>query len=144
MEEASGIWKNGEQNAVHDWRVKTNNSDIHGTAIPERPPLPLTTELPTVAGGVPSPYATQFAPGALPEAETIRLPRPGERDPIANLARSTLLELDESLPPARRFIIRLRRRGYLRGCVLIVVARLRAVIADEIARQLSGGEDAQR
>jgi|GEM_PF-1197301 len=117
----------------------TTTSTDNSAAVPGNPAAEYTTERPTIAGSVPPALTGRMQPGAMPAAETMRLPRPGERDPIAGLARSTLLELDDSLPPAKRFIIRLRRRGFQRGCTLIVIDRLRAVLAAEIEQQLGAG-----
>jgi len=108
-----------------------NNATEHG-----KPAAQFTTELPTVAGTVPSALTGQFQRGPTLPSEYGRLPRPGEREPISGLARSTLLELNESLPATERFIIRIRRRGKARGSTLIVADRLRSVLAKEVERQL--------
>lgn len=65
-----------------------------------------------------------------------RLPRPGERDPIAGLGRSTLIEMNNALPVSEQFIIHLLQAGKERGSTIIVADRLRAALAREVERQL--------
>jgi hypothetical protein len=107
-------------------------------------PAAISMGLPTVAGAVPSDLAGHLQQGPALQSEYGRLPRPGEREPISGLARSTLLELNESLPINERFIIRIRRRGKARGSTLIVADRLRAVLAREVAQQFGGGMEGGR
>jgi hypothetical protein len=64
-----------------------------------------------------------------PEPELMRLPRPGERDPITSSSRQWLIDMDASLPASERFLFRIRRRGYQRGVVFVNVAKLRAFMA---------------
>lgn len=116
--------------------MSANNSNNNSTTEHGKTAAQFTTELPTVAGAVPPALARQFQQGPAMPSEYGRLPRPGEREPISGLARSTLLELNESLPSGERFIIHLRRRGKARGSTLIVADRLRAVLAKEVERQL--------
>ena len=48
--------------------------------------------------------------------ETFRLPRPGERDPYFGLPRTAYYELEKA---GEIRLVRLRKRGYLRGTTLI-------------------------
>ena len=83
----------------------------------------------TVAGAVPPGLAQhlQSVPAPL-EPELLRLPRPGERDPITSSSRQWLIDTDASLPPNERFLFRVRQRGKMRGVVFINVAKLRAFL----------------
>ena len=118
--------------------ANTNNATEHG-----KPAAQFTSGIPTVAGSVPPAIAGRVQAGPALQSEYGRLPRPGEREPISGLARSTLLELDESLPLGERFIIRIRKRGKQRGATLIVADRLRAVLANEVERQLGTSQPPQ-
>ena len=65
-----------------------------------------------------APVTAPAASGAtsLRNSEFSRLPKPGERDPLSNLSRTTILEYGE----AGCFkLIRLRKRGSQRGIVLV-------------------------
>lgn len=57
--------------------------------------------------------------------EIIRLPRPGERDPICQGSRTWLIGHNDSLPPEERFIFRILSKGKARGAVFINVEKLR-------------------
>lgn len=76
------------------------------------------------------------------QPEFIRLPAPGERDPMFGLGRSFLNSLvlpckgNGYKPPVRSFV--LRRRGRRTGVRLIDVASLRAFI---LAHEQKPGED---
>jgi hypothetical protein len=65
---------------------------------------------------------------ALTRPETFRLPKPGQRDPYFGLPRTTYYELEKD--GAIR-LIRLRKRGQIRGTTLIpfdqVLAHLRGL-----------------
>jgi hypothetical protein len=70
--------------------------------------------------------------------EIARLPRPKERDPIAGCSRTWLIETDNSLPAAEKFLFRVRQRGKIRGAVFINVAKLlRFLRAAEAAERRS-------
>lgn len=123
--------------------MTANNSDNNNATEHGKPAAQFTSGIPTVAGSVPPAIAGRVQAGPALQSEYGRLPRPGEREPISGLARSTLLELDESLPISERFIIRIRKRGKQRGATLIVADRLRAVLSKEVERQLGTSQPAQ-
>jgi hypothetical protein len=66
------------------------------------------------------------------EPEFIRLPKPGERDPVCGLSRSTINELilpcpeNKGRPPVKSVV--LRKRGARTGIRLIDLASLRAYL----------------
>ena len=76
-------------------------------------------------------------------AEFARLPKVGERCPVSGGSRSWLVETDKSLPPDQKFLIRVRRRGCLRGVVFVsvpkVVSFLQAVQAGAVAEFTAEG-----
>lgn len=76
-----------------------------------------TTSAPAVAGLIPKKFKGSIR-GAetLAEAEWIRLPKPGGRDRLTGLSRTTLVELGDR--KAIR-VVRLRKPGALRGIVLV-------------------------
>jgi hypothetical protein len=87
----------------------------------------------------------KFAVSVKTEAEFIRLPPAGERDPIFGLKRSYLNLLilpcreNSFRPPVKSFA--LRRTRSRRGVRLIEVASLRAYIINQMeAEQAQGGE----
>ena len=57
--------------------------------------------------------------------ETYRLPKPGQRDPYFGLTRTAYYELEQT---AAMRLIRLRKRGYLRGTTLIPYDQVRAYV----------------
>jgi hypothetical protein len=57
--------------------------------------------------------------------ETFRLPRPGQRDPYFGLPRTTYYELEKA---GTIRLIRLRKRGYVRGTTLIPFDQVRAYV----------------
>jgi len=57
--------------------------------------------------------------------ETFRLPRPGQRDPFFGLPRTTYYELENA---GRIRLIRLRKRGNIRGITLIPFDQVRAYL----------------
>jgi hypothetical protein len=106
-------------------------------AIPHRPEIcqgPIT-----VAGEVPLylPRASEFQPVVVHGIpDFARLPRPRDRCQFSGLARTTLIELNASQPRDKQFLVKLRRRGYQRGSVLISVPRLLALLREATAEQL--------
>ena len=67
----------------------------------------------------PSTVATRIRP------ETFRLPRPGQRDPFFGLPRTTYYELENA---GTIRLIRLRKRGNIRGITLIPFDQVRAYL----------------
>ena len=67
------------------------------------------------------PVAAPVASGAtsLRDSEFFRLPKPGTRNPLSNLSRTSILEYGEQ---GCFKLIRLRKRGSKRGIVLIHTA----------------------
>jgi hypothetical protein len=57
--------------------------------------------------------------------ETFRLPKPGQRDPYFGLTRTAYYELEQK---AAIRLIRLRKRGRLRGTTLIPFDQVRAYV----------------
>lgn len=105
-----------------------------------------TGQIPTVAGAVPA-YLGQRVEVATAAnlAEFSRLPKAGERCPVSGASRSWLIETDQKLSAADKFLVRVRRRGCLRGTVFCSVPRLcafiRGVQAGEVAGFTSEKED---
>jgi hypothetical protein len=98
------------------------------------------SELITVSGAVPPEFARWFqsiSPPRLPELA--RLPRPGQRDPIASSSRTWLVETDAKLPPTEKFLFRVRQPGKIRGAVFINVAKLLAFLKKAEATDKEGG-----
>ena len=60
---------------------------------------------------------TRFQPMPPAEAEFLRLPKPGERCPITQLSRTGIIELGEA---GLVKLVRVRKPGTTRGCVLVV------------------------
>jgi hypothetical protein len=82
-----------------------------------------------VVGAVPPGLARQLQSVPAPHIpELARLPRPGERDPITGSSRSWLIDTNDGLPVAERFLFRVRQRGKMRGAVFINVAKLMALM----------------
>lgn len=80
-----------------------------------------------IVGSAPPSLAQHFQSVPPPaEPELLRLPLPGERDPITSSSRSWLLDIDATLPANERFIFRIRQRGKLRGAVFINVSKLKS------------------
>ena len=93
----------------------------------------------TIAGEIPLylPKSADFQPVVVRGIpEFARLPRPGDRCQFSGLARTTLIELNACQPRDKQFLVRLRRRGYQRGSVLISVPRLLALLRAATAEQL--------
>ena len=67
----------------------------------------------------------------LPKPEMFRLPKPGERDPYFGLPRTTYYELEKTNTIR---LIRLRKRGNLRGTTLVPFDDVSAYL-----RGLTGG-----
>ena len=57
-------------------------------------------------------------------AEFSRLPKVKERCPVSGASRSWLLETNAKLPVKDQFLVRVRRRGCLRGVVFVSVPKL--------------------
>ena len=57
--------------------------------------------------------------------ETFRLPRPGQRDPFFGLPRTAYYELEKA---GTIRLIRLRKRGYIRGTTLIPFDQVAAYV----------------
>ena len=71
-------------------------------------------------------------------AEFSRLPKAGERCPVSGASRTWLIETDAKLPAEQRFLIRIRRRGCLRGTVFVSVPKLCAFIQAVQAGEVAG------
>ena len=98
-----------------------------------------TGAIPTVAGAVPARLGQRVeAATAGNVAEFSRLPKPGERCPVSGASRSWLIETDAKLGPDERFLVRVRRRGCLRGTVFVSVPKLCAFIAKAAAGEVVG------
>lgn len=88
-----------------------------------------TGAMPKVAGDVPAHLSRQVEIATSANlAEFSRLPKPPARCPISGGSRSWLLETDAKLPPDQRFLVRVRRRGCLRGVVFVSVPKLCAFL----------------
>lgn len=99
----------------------------------------LTGQVPTVAGTVPAHFGQRVEVATSTNlAEFSRLPRAGERCPVSGASRSWLIETDASLPPDQRFLVRVRRRGCLRGTVFVSVPRLSSFIRGVAAGEVAG------
>jgi len=99
----------------------------------------LTGQVPTVAGAVPAHFGHRSEVATAGNvAEFSRLPRAGERCPVSGASRSWLIETDASLPPAQRFLVRVRRRGCLRGTVFVSIPRLSSFIRGVAAGEVAG------
>lgn len=99
----------------------------------------LTGQVPTVAGAVPEHFGQRVEVAAAGNvAEFSRLPRAGERCPVSGSSRSWLIETNQKLPPGEQFLVRVRRRGCLRGVVFVSVPRLCAFIRGVQAGEVAG------
>ncbi len=88
-----------------------------------------TGAMPKVAGDIPAHLSRQVEIATSANlAEFSRLPKPPGRCPISGGSRSWLLETDAKLPPDQRFLVRVRRRGCLRGVVFVSVPKLCAFL----------------
>ena len=99
----------------------------------------LTGAIPTVAGAgsaLLGPRVEMATAGNV--AEFARLPKAGERCPVTGTSRSWLVETDASLGPDDRFLIRVRRRGCLRGAVFISVPKLSSFLSRAAAGKVEG------
>lgn len=107
-------------------------------------PKTFTGAMPKVAGDVPAHLSRQVEIATSANlAEFSRLPKPPSRCPISGGSRSWLLETDAKLPAHQRFLVRVRRRGCLRGVVFVSVHKLssflRGVQNGEVAGFTSEG-----
>jgi hypothetical protein len=100
----------------------------------------MTLEVPKVAGAVPACMDQRQVEVLTTNnlREFSRLPRAGERCPVSGASRSWLIETDAKLPPDERFLVRVRRRGCLRGAVFVSVPRLSDFIRGVQAGTVSG------
>jgi len=71
-------------------------------------------------------------------AEFARLPKAGERCAVSGASRSWLIETDAKLGPEDRFLIRVRRRGCLRGTVFTSVPKLSSFLSRAAAGEVDG------
>lgn len=87
-----------------------------------------TSPLPTCANP-PRGHENDFiSPGIGEAPEFDRLPAPGSRCRYTSLSRTALIGFNADLSPELRFLTRLRRRGKLRGSVLVNVGKLLAAV----------------
>lgn len=105
-----------------------------------------TGAIPTVAGAGSAHFGQRVEVATSANlAEFGRLPRPGERCPVSGCSRSWLIETDAKLGPDEKFLVRVRRRGCLRGAVFVSLPQLcafiRGVRAGEVAGFTSEKED---
>lgn len=99
----------------------------------------LMTDPPTVVGPVPYFLARRVESVPRPQRpEFCALPKPGERDCIASRSRSWLIETNEGLPPAQRFLFRVRQKNKIRGAVFVNVAKLRRFLKQAEMADLTG------
>jgi hypothetical protein len=99
----------------------------------------LTGAIPTVAGAVPAQLGQRVEVAtAANVAEFSRLPKPGARCAVSGASRSWLIETNEKLSPDEKFLVRVRRRGCLRGAVFVSVSRLSAFIRGVQAGEVAG------
>lgn len=90
---------------------------------------PEITTAPPVLAGLPPHLSRQVEiANSANLAEFVRLPKPPARCPVSGMSRSWLLETDAALPASQRYIVRVRRRGCLRGVCMISVPKLRQFI----------------
>jgi hypothetical protein len=100
------------------------------------------TQISTV-GPIPPGLAQHFRSVPAPQLpELARLPRPGERDPITGSSRQWLIDHDAELPPAEKFLFRVRRRGRQRGACFVNVQRLLAFFQKSEAADRNNGAKA--
>jgi hypothetical protein len=90
---------------------------------------------PTLAGNVPKGQESKFKPASLAEAEWGRLPGPRGRCPISGLSRSAVLDLGVTVPG---LCIRLRKKGAIRGAVLVHLPTLRDYLRQCREQQIGG------
>ncbi|MCX6971191.1 MAG: hypothetical protein NTV93_13710 [Verrucomicrobia bacterium] len=98
-----------------------------------------TGAIPTVAGAGSArlgPRVEMATAGNV--AEFVRLPKAGERCPVSGASRSWLIETDQELSPEDRFLIRVRRRGCLRGTVFTSVPKLSSFLSRVAAGKVEG------
>lgn len=99
----------------------------------------LTGQVPTVAGAVPAHLGQRVEVAtAANVAEFSRLPRARERCPVSGASRSWLIETNERLPHEEKFLVRVRRRGCLRGTVFVSVPLLSRFIRGVQAGKVAG------
>ena len=76
-------------------------------------------------------------------AEFSRLPKAGGRCAVSGASRTWLIETNAKLPIEQRFLVKVRRRGCLRGTVFVSVPKLyaflRAVPAGKVAGFVAEG-----
>ena len=104
-----------------------------------------TGEIPTVAGAVPAHFGQRVEMATAGNlAAFSRLPKAGERCAVSGASRSWLIETDAKLGPDDRFLVRVRRRGCLRGTVFVSVPRLckflHSAAAGDVEGYASAGE----
>ncbi len=98
-----------------------------------------TGAIPKVAGAVPERLGHRVEVATAGNvAEFGRLPKAGERCSVSGASRSWLIETDAKVGPDERFLVRVRRRGCLRGTVFVSVPKLCAFIAKAAAGQVNG------
>jgi len=94
-----------------------------------------TNGLPTASGNIPPNLKSKMLPHLGPGIpEFARLPKPKEREELTGATRSWLLDFDRSLPPAMRFIVRVRLRGKQRGVCFLDIAKYLAALRAESNR----------
>jgi len=101
--------------------------------------IEFTGAIPTVAGAGSArlgPRVEMATDGNV--AEFVRLPKAGERCPVSGASRSWLIETDQELSPEDRFLIRVRRRGCLRGTVFTSVPKLSSFLSRAAAGKVAG------
>jgi hypothetical protein len=89
----------------------------------------------TLAGSAPKGRESEFKPASLADAEWMRLPRPRGRCPISGLSRSAILDLGVTVPG---LVVRLRKKGSIRGSVLIHCETLRSHLRQCREQQIGG------
>jgi hypothetical protein len=71
-------------------------------------------------------------------AEFSRLPKAGQRCPVSGASRTWLVETNAKIGAGEKFLVRVRRRGCLRGTVFVSVPKLCAFIAKASAGKVPG------
>jgi hypothetical protein len=95
----------------------------------------LETGRPSLSGNIPKGLENRFTPASLESAEWGRLPRAREKCPVSQLSRSGLIDLANAVPG---LLVRVRRPGCIRGCVLVSLPVLRSYLQGLQSEQ-SGG-----
>ncbi len=81
----------------------------------------LLTGNPTVNGRIPLGMEHRLAPASLALCQYLRLPAPGQRCVLSSLSRTSLVELGDA---GLIRLVRVRKPGTTRGCVLVDKASL--------------------